>query len=174
MTDATFRLYAATSLDGFLADADGGIGWLSAYDSPEYGTEAFLVSVDALVMGRHTYDQVRGFEGDWPYPGKRVWVLTSRPLDDGAPPGVKAMADADALVEALRARGGLVWIVGGGRTMRAFLDRDAVDEVELFVMPVLLGAGIPLLPPGAGRRLSLLETEPYRTGAVRLLYAVTG
>jgi dihydrofolate reductase len=172
MTDATFRLYAATSLDGFIADAEGGIAWLTDYDGEDYGTEAFMVSVDALVMGRTTYDQVRGF-GDWPYPNKRVWVLTSRPLDDGAPPGVKVMNDPAALVETLRTRGGLVWIVGGGQTVRAFLDLGAVDEIEVFVMPILLGAGVPLLPPGASRKLALLETETYRTGAVRLLYGVT-
>lgn len=172
MTETTFRLYAATSLDGFLADANGGVDWLGEYDSPEYGTDAFMVSVDTLVMGRHTYDQVRAFPGDWPYSGKRVWVLTSRPLEADPPPGVKAMADADALVATLRERGGHVWIVGGGQTVRAFLDRGAVDEVEVFVMPILLGDGIPLMAHGAGRRLSLLETEPYRTGAVRLLYAV--
>lgn len=165
----TFRLYAATSLDGFIADAEGGIAWLSDYDGADYGTEAFMVSVDALVMGRTTYDQVRTL-GDWPYPGKRVWVLTSRPLDDAAPPGVKAMTDPTALIETLRTRGGLVWVVGGGRTVRTFLDHDAVDEIEVFVMPILLGGGIPLLPPGASRRLSLQETEVYRTGAVRLLY----
>ncbi|MFA7429533.1 MAG: dihydrofolate reductase family protein [Rhodospirillaceae bacterium] len=171
MPDVTFRLYAATSLDGFIADAEGGIAWLSDYNGEDYGTEAFMVSVDALVMGRATYDQVRTF-GDWPYPGKRVWVLTTQPLDEGAPPGVKAMADPAALVETLRTRGGLVWIVGGGQTVLAFLDLGAVDEIEVFVMPILLGAGVPLLPPGASRKLTLLETETYRTGAVRLLYGV--
>lgn len=173
MSDATFRLYAAISLDGFIAAADGGIGWLEAYDSPDYGMDAFLVSVDALVMGRTTYDQVRAFPGDWLYAGKRVWVLTSRPLEADAPAGVKAVADADTLVATLRQRGGLVWLVGGGQTIRAFFDRDAIDEVEVFIIPILLGDGIPLMTPGAGRRLSLLDTEPYRTGAVRLLYAVT-
>lgn len=171
MPDAVFHLYIATSLDGFITDAGGGVEWLAPYEGEDYGMEAFLVSADALVMGRATYEQVRGF-GDWPYAGKRVWVLTSRPLDPDAPPGVKAADDAQALIAALRQRGGMVWVVGGGQVVRTFLELGAIDEIEVFIMPVLLGAGTPLLPHGSARRLSLLETEPYRSGVVRLLYAV--
>lgn len=72
MAEATFRLYMATSLDGYVADAEGGIDWLNDYETGvDYGTEAFMAEVDTLIMGRATFDQVMGF-GGWPYAGKRV------------------------------------------------------------------------------------------------------
>lgn len=173
MHQSTFRVYVAASLDGFIADAAGGVDWLDAFQGEDFGFDAFLASVDILVMGRATYDQTRTFAA-WPYPGKRVYVLTSRPLDPNAPAGVKTMGDPAVLIETLRTRGGLVWIVGGGKTIRAFLDYGAVDELEVFLMPLLLGAGRPLLPGGPGAGLTLRECEPFRSGVVRLLYTVSG
>ncbi|MGB3312692.1 MAG: hypothetical protein WBG32_02970 [Nodosilinea sp.] len=74
-------LYIATSLDGFIATPEGGIDWLAAIEIPEedYGYEAFYSSIDAIVMGRRTYDQVLSF-GDWPYPGKPSYIMTHQPL----------------------------------------------------------------------------------------------
>lgn len=78
-----FIVYIAASADGYIADAEGGIDWLAAYDARQYGYDEFIASVGAIVMGRTTYDEVLR-QGDWPYPGKTAYVLTSRALP--APP----------------------------------------------------------------------------------------
>lgn len=174
--DTIIRLHAAVSLDGFCADQDGGVDWLAPFQSDDTAVSIFQVQADALVMGRATYDQVRGFADQgipWPYPGKRVFVLTSRPLDAAPPPGVVAMADVNALLDRLRARPLTVWLVGGPATVRSLLDAGAVREIELFIVPVLLGQGHPLLTAERVQNLTLMEQETYRSGMVRLLYAVT-
>lgn len=172
MAEATFRLYMATSLDGYVADAEGGIDWLNDYETGvDYGTEAFMAEVDTLIMGRATYDQVMGF-GVWPYAGKRVFVLTSRPIPD-APEGVEGTSDLAGLIAELREDGAQVWIVGGPAAVEGCRAMGALDTVELFVMPVLLGAGIPLFAEEADALgLHLVSVDAYETGAVALKYEV--
>ncbi len=136
-------VYIAVSEDGYIADANGGVDWLEPFGSPDYGYEKFLAGIDKLIMGRATYDQVRGF-GDWPYGEKETLVLTSRPLND-PPAGVAAWLDPPgALGRTLWRKVGRCWIVGGARTIDAMLKAGMVHTLELFVMPVKLGAGIPL------------------------------
>ena len=81
----TIILYIAVSVDGYIADADGGVGWLPSGDGggDDYGYAGFYAGVDAIVMGRRTYEQVRGFGVAWPYPGKPAYVFTNRAADDG-------------------------------------------------------------------------------------------
>ena len=101
----TIIVYIAASLDGFIATPDGGVDWLAPYQA-DYGYDAFIASVHTLVMGGATYDQMRGF-GDWPHGGKRILVVTSRPLGDNVPAGVEAWPDGvDALGAELRATSG--------------------------------------------------------------------
>jgi len=172
------RLYVAASLDGFIADSDGGVGWLDPFDSPDTTAsyEAFIAQIGTIVMGRTTFDQVLTF-GEWPYAGQRTLVLTSRPLSN-PPPDTEALS-MSALPDAipgLRAESRDVWLVGGGQTVRAFLDLGAIDEIELYVMPVILGAGLPLFPSGgelAGLKsvgLRLEEMRPLAGGMAMLRY----
>lgn len=166
--------YAAVSLDGFIAMADGSVAWLDPFNAPELGYEEFLSKVGAVVLGRTTYEQSLGF-GPWAYPGRRGLVVTSRPLS-AQPEGVVtvSVAELPAALSRLRdAITGDVWIVGGGRTARACLDADLIDEIELFVVPRLLGEGIPLFEPhGQRRSLHLLETHAFPSGVVWLRHAV--
>jgi dihydrofolate reductase len=165
------RLYIAQSLDGYIATADGGIDWLAPFDAEDYGYAAFAAGLAAIVMGRATYEQARGF-AEWPYPGKRVIVLTSAPLED-APDGVEGVADPDEIVDLLHDIDGTVWLCGGAETVRAFLDRGAVDRIELYVIPVLLGDGIALFQPSnRADKLTLLDARTFGNGVVRLEYAV--
>ena len=78
-------LYIAASVDGYIADAAGGVGWLPSGDGggDDYGYAGFYAGVYAIVMGRRTYEQVRGFGVPWPYPGKPAYVFTNRVPDDG-------------------------------------------------------------------------------------------
>jgi dihydrofolate reductase len=168
-----FRLYIAASLDGFIATPDGGVSWLDAYNSPELGYDAFMKSIGTVVMGRATYDQAIGFEGPWPNAGKRTIVLTSKPIES-PPPGVERWTGgAAALGEHLRTASKKdVWICGGAKTVRAFLDLDAIDRIELYVIPILLGDGLPLFERSTQQSsLKLQSTRSFDNGVVEIIYA---
>ena len=172
MPDALFTLYMAVSLDGFIADAEGAVDWLNAFETGiDYGTAEFVAEADALIMGRRTYDQIREF-GDWPYSGKTVTVLTSRPIAD-PPDGVEATSDLAGAIVELREGAARVWIVGGAATAAACRELGALDRVELFVMPVLLGDGVPLFAEAADPLdLSLETATTFDNGVVALRYSV--
>lgn len=166
------RLYVAVSLDGCLADAQGGVGWLAPFEAEDYGLAGFLAEVGAVLTGRTTYDQARGF-GDWPYAGKRVVVLTHRPLDRDPPAGVEAASgDIAAVLARLRAETpGDIWLLGGAATARRCLAEGLVDSLEVFVMPVTLGAGIRLFAEaGPPRDWRLAAALPHPNGVVALRY----
>ena len=169
------RLYIATSLDGYIATPDGGVAWLEPFDAGDYGYDEFLKGIGTLIMGRRTFDQVLGF-GEWPYEGKRTIVLSSRPAE-ALPAGVEVRnAEVVAVAGELKRLGdGDVWLVGGGNVVRQFLDEGLLDDMEIFVMPVLLGGGAPLFPESASQAGLVLEgVQSYPNGVVRLLYAIGG
>jgi len=172
-----FRVYIAASADGYIADPGGSVAWLDAYPGVEYGYDDFIRSVGTVVMGRASYDLARSF-GDWPYPDQRCIVLTRR-LPEPPPAGAHVAfrsGDVGALAAELRAMepaaapGGDVWVMGGGRVIRQFLDAGALDTLEIYVIPLLLGGGIPLFPPGPGHGLTLRGAQGFASGVVRLEY----
>lgn len=173
---ANIRGYIGASLDGYIAGPDGGLDWLTRYDDVDmgpYAYERFIASIRTVVMGRATYDAVLGFDTPWPYADKRTIVVTSRPLAD--PPGpVEVWTDrVDRLAQRLRALDdGDVWIVGGGKLQQAMIAAGALDRLELFIVPEILGRGIPLFPPNDNARaVTLVEVKQLPRGMVRLLYA---
>ena len=143
-----YRAYLAISADGNIADSQGGVGWLERFDGVQLGFDDFLKTQRAIVMGRTTYDQVLSF-GKWPYQGKDVVVVTSRPLGD-APDRVSAYSGAIADIPNVLPKQGDVWVLGGGKLVSAMLAAGLVDRLELFVMPVVLGGGVPPDYPGGG------------------------
>lgn len=157
-------VYIAMSLDGFIATEAGDVGWLGAFQDVDYGFDAFLQRMDTLVMGRVTYEQVRGF-GEWPYSGKPCIVVSQGPVAGKHPPGVTF---SQVLPQELQ---GTVWLVGGRQLIHSYLAERRVDSLEVFIMPTLLGTGIPLfsggLAPGAAE---LAGHTTYTNGVVRLLY----
>ena len=173
-------VFIAASLDGFIARPDGDVGWLSRpeYASPDpaedFGYGAFAATVDTLVMGRETFEKVAGFE-PWPYEGKRVVVLSGRPLAAAAlPPGVSRMAGEPAeVLRVLEAEGSRHVYVHGGVTIRRFLRAGLVDELTVTWIPVLLGAGRPLFGElGAEVELELLGSQAWPNGMVQSRYRV--
>ncbi|WP_136645279.1 dihydrofolate reductase family protein [Tabrizicola sp. YIM 78059] len=169
--------YIAASLDGFVAAADDSLDWLFAYndmDLGEHGYDRFLKRIRTVVMGRATYDFLERTRAPWPYAAQRAFVVTSRPIP--APLGsLETRSDVDALIAELRALDdGDVWMVGGGQLQMAFLERGAVDEIEIYVIPELIGGGPPLFPP-TGLRASpqLISAKALDRGCVRLHYALT-
>jgi dihydrofolate reductase len=165
---ARITLLAACSLDGRIADASGGVGWLAPFEAAgDYGLAEFQAAVSRIVMGRATFDQVLGF-GDWPYGDTPVSVLTGRPL--AGPPSVTAESGPPARLAA--GWSGRVWLNGGARVFADFLAADLVDEIEIFVMPVLLGSGPRLLDAAGQRAPRLRDVSYWPNGVVRLAYAM--
>ena len=171
---AIIRGYIAASVDGFITDKTSGVDWLEPFNDADFGYERFIGEIGTVVLGRKTYEQSRTLSSDWAYPGKRGIVMTSHPLDD-APDGVEAWSHSiAALAEHMRTLdGGDVWVVGGAQLQSALFDLNAIDRLELFVIPLLLGGGVPLFAElRQQQRFDLTEAETFDNGIVRLDYAV--
>ncbi len=172
MATPQLRIYIAMSLDGFIATADGGVDWLETFRPADYGYGAFIAEIGAIVMGRTTYEQIRTF-GEWPYPGKATIVVSSQQIESLPDSTRVSTFDAEGLAGELRGVDGDVWILGGSRTIRGFLDAGAINRIELFVMPVLLGDGLPLFERSVLHApLQLNDMRKYSNGVVRLTYSL--
>ena len=166
--------YIAASLDGFIVDAKGSLDWLFKYgdmDLGEHDYRTFLKSIRTVVMGRATHDWLADQEAPWAYTDQRCIVVTSRPIEDPKGPLV-TRSDIDALIAELRGLDdGDVWMLGGGRLQMAFMERRALDELEIYVMPEFLGGGAPLFPAtGYQASPELVSAKPMSKGCVRLHY----
>ena len=167
--------YVACSLDGFIATEDGGVDWLNPYNSSEFGYADFYGAVDALVMGSHTYEFTLG-QGDWPSPDKPSWVFTHRALPVGDASVTLTDDDPTDVVDALRAEGyERVWLMGGGELASSFRARGLISEYMIWIIPVVLGGGIPLFASGGGMEsLTLVKTKGFSNGVVMLSYEPGG
>lgn len=166
------RVHTSMSLDGFSSDAEGRPALLSMpgfVPHVSYGHAEFYAQCDAVVVGRTTFEPALGAPS-WPWPGKKVFVLTSRPLPSRA--DVVAADSAEAILEQARGLTGDVQLLGGPSMIRAFHAIDAIDRLEIVVVPVLLGTGTPLFPLGPGlNRLTLDRQDRYDDGTVKLCYS---
>jgi len=174
------RLYIRVSIDGFIAAPDNAPAWEGLrrpgeVDPEMYGYYEFIQEISAVVMGRTSYDGcVEAFGSNWPWSDKQVFVLTSRTLPPSRPAGVTAWHDG---VETLLAQlhslhlSGHVKLLGGAETIQSFRAIGAIDRFYVFVIPVFLGAGVPLSPPGATpQELNLESHTVFANGAVKLVY----
>ena len=168
-------VFIATSLDGFIARSNGDLDWLPAGGGEPHGYDEFMASVDALVIGRKTFETVLNF-AVWPYGEKRVVVLSSRSVDLSTAPGgvVEQMAGPPAeIVSKLAASGAHNLYVDGGITIQRFLRAGLVERLIITRVPVLIGDGIPLF--GAltrDLRLRHVATQHYPSGLVKSEYHV--
>lgn len=166
--------YIAASLDGFIADGAESLDWLTGRSDFELGAHdysLFIKRIRTVVMGRATYDWLdRGGHG-WSYGDKRAIVVTSRPIETPLGP-LETRSDIDALVAELRALDdGDVWMLGGGRLQMAFLERGALDEIEIYVTSAIIGGGFPLFPAtGLRATPTLLSAVSLGSGMARLHY----
>ena len=170
----TVSVFVGVSVDGFLARPDGGLDWLPEGGGEPHGYDEFIASVDALVIGRNTFDKVLTFEA-WPYGDKRVVVLSHRPIDS-FPPGavVEPMAGPPAeIVSRLAATGARHLYVDGGITIQEFLRAGLVQRLVITRVPVLIGQGIPLFGALSGDlRLRHVATRHYPSGLVQSEYQI--
>jgi dihydrofolate reductase len=183
--------YCATSLDGYIADDDDDIDWLTGYQGSYDGPDAvpmkgtydtFFENVGALVMGSSTYEWLLGHEaseeGSWPYVGDPTWVLSSRELPNPETPGADVRfasgSVADLAPEMFEAAGEkALWIVGGGTVASQFAEAELLDRVILTVVPVVLGSGKPLFEDALAQNpMQLTGTRAFDTGMVELVYDV--
>ena len=166
------RYVVATSLDGFIAGPNGEADWIDI--DPEVDFAALWTQFDTGLMGRRTYEAARKRLGEAAFAGLTT-IVFSRTMKQQDYPEVTVVSElTPAWVEALQTRSGKdIWLFGGSELFRSFLDSGHVDTVEMSVIPVLLGGGIPLLPPPYNpAKLRLLSHKVYRSGRVSLAYEV--
>jgi dihydrofolate reductase len=152
------RYQVAVSLDGFIAGPKGEYDWLVG--DPSIDFRALFREFDAAVMGRKTYEVMKANGGDGMLTGLDV-VVFSKSLPSRTVKGLRVTNEEPGdVVKALKKRPGRdIWLFGGGELFRSLLDAGLVDTVELALMPVLIGSGIPLLPPGALAKLELVDQK---------------
>lgn len=172
-------VFIATSLDGFIARENGAIDWLplseTSNEAEDYGYQAFFDSIEAIAMGRHTYELVCSFDA-WPYGDKRVFVLSHQ--------NIQIPAHLTAYVTALCAPPEEVYrylgeqdirhlYVDGGKTIQGFLQAGLIDYLTISQIPILIGSGIPLFGPlPQDVTLQLIRTQAYPSGVVQNQYLV--
>jgi dihydrofolate reductase len=178
-TPVKVTVFIATSLDGFIARKNGDLDWLpspsDAVPGEDHGYEALMRSVDALVMGRHTFEKVLTF-AEWPYGDKPVVVLSSRHL--AIPAGIRTHVQSMSgppceIVASLAERGWRHLYVDGGVTIQRFLSEGLVHRLIIARIPVLIGQGIPLFGPlPHDFRLRHIATRQFSSGVVQTEYEV--
>ena len=165
------RYAVAASLDGYIAGPKGEADWIIM--NPEIDFRALFDQFDTFLVGRRTFETMaRAGRGETP--GMKTFVF-SRTLRQQDYPGVTVVAEkSEEMVAALRAEPGKdIWLFGGGSLFRSLLNAGLVDTVEVAIIPILLGEGIPLLaPPARQTKLNLTGHKVYKTGIASLEYAV--
>jgi dihydrofolate reductase len=167
-------VFVGTSLDGFIARANGDLDFLPPGGGEPHGYDEFMATVDALVIGRNTFEKVLTFDA-WPYGGKPVFVLSTHPIAPAPPEAiVERMSRTPAdVISQLAARGIGHIYVDGGITIQRFLEAGLIQRLIVTRVPVLIGAGIPLFGAVARDvRLTHVVTRQYASGLVQSEYLV--
>lgn len=169
------KVYIATSIDGFIATPNGGLKWLEEIPNPDksdFGFSEFVSGIDAIIMGRKTFDKVLSFNA-WPY-DKPVFVLSN--LLKNVPLSLEGCAeiikgDIKEIISDLNAKGFRNLYIDGGKVIQSFLKRDLIDEMIISQVPIILGNGIPLFGV-IDRKLNfkLIKSEVFNSSLVKNYY----
>ena len=161
----------AVSLDGYVAEADGSVGFLEKYPIEEFDFDAFVDGIGALIMGSTSY--VQAAEWGWMWGDRPTMVLTTRtdlPVPEGANIRFGATPTATAIRSFSAETPKRLWVFGGGKVVTEGLMGGAIDTLDITLMPEALGSGIPLFSDAYDGPMQLVESVPYANGAVRLVY----
>ena len=163
------KLFIASSLDGYIAKEDGGVDWLP--DNADSGYDEFYKTIDAVIMGRKTYEQVLTF-GAYPYGDKKSYIFTSN-SNRNKDENVEFVSKIDEFTkELISSPGEDIWLVGGAEIISSFLNSGFVDEIIISIVPIILGKGISLFKNiQKDTNLELVKTTQYEK-LVELHYIV--
>lgn len=170
------KVFIATSLDGYIAEADGKIDFLHAYPDPvneDMGWDRFIGGVDAILMGRRTYETVIGFGIEWPYNiPVFVWTSTLNETAAGLEEKVKLISgDTRQVIDLIHQLGYTRIYIDGGQVIQALLAEDLIDEMIITIIPILLGAGIRLFgDPGRPLMFKCTEARTFSNGTMQSKY----
>jgi dihydrofolate reductase len=170
----TVSVFVGASVDGFIARPNGELDWLPEGGGEPHGYNEFFASVDALVIGRKTFETVLAFDA-WPYGDKRVVVLSGKPVDLSVAGGVveQMAGDPADIVAKLAASGAHHLYIDGGITIQRFLRAGLVDRLIITRVPVLIGEGVPLFGSLAKDvRLTHVATRDFPSGLVQSEYRI--
>jgi dihydrofolate reductase len=173
------RVYIATSLDGYIADADGGVGFLDTFpmpDNDDMGFTEFIGRTEAILMGRKSFETVLGFGVAWPYAKPVfVWTQTLQEIPESLA-GKVTLVSGETLevLERIHKEGYFELYIDGGSTIQSFLRKDLIDEITITTIPVLIGGGIPLFGPLKGMlTFSCVKSESIGDGLSQNVYIRT-
>jgi dihydrofolate reductase len=172
MLEVTY--YVASSLDGYIATTDGSVDWLSGFHTAgeDLGTGELHASVDALLLGSHTYEFALKL-GHWPAADKPSWVFTRRDLRLLHPTITLTAESPHEVMELLVMRGfRRAWLMGGGKLAASFHSEQLISRYIISIFPVLLGSGIPVFAPHSSPAdaLGFVGAKPFASGIVQLSY----
>lgn len=158
--------YIATSLDGYIADTNGGIDWLTMpveNPQPDNNYEDFYRTVDTVILGRTTYDQVTTelSPKHYPYADVTSYVMTTKPLDDHDNIYFTNDNIIDLVTRLKAQTGKTIWVVGGSAVAKPLIEHNLIDEYHLAIIPKILGDGIPLFPQFSTTPLPFTAKESY-------------
>jgi dihydrofolate reductase len=164
--------FLGASLDGFIAEADGGLGFLKPFEQEEHGYAEFYASVDTLLMGRKTYETVLGFDA-WPFSDRRVAVLTRSTRVPRF--GERFLSgEPEKVLGELATLGARHVYADGGEVVTRLLRAGCLDGLTVSVVPIVLGTGIRLFASSPGRHMLRLESvRTFESGLVQLRYRTT-
>lgn len=169
-------LYIAASLDGYIATRDEDLGFLSLVEQPgeDYGYNAFIQTVDVVILGRRTYDKVLSFGIDFPHADKECYILTRTPREQEG--NIRFYnGDLKTLVASLKAKEGKnIFVDGGADVVNTMMKEDLIDEYVVSIIPIFLGDGIRLFQNGRPEHnIELAGSKSFEKGLVQLHYKRT-
>jgi dihydrofolate reductase len=163
--------YLTASLDGYIARPDGSVDWMPEPTAEDFGFAEFLQTIDTVVQGRKTYEQVLTF-GEYPYAGKENFVFSTT-MKNAKHAEVISVSPREFVKRRRQRKGKDIWLVGGAKLASHFFDENAIDDLVVFVQPVVLGEGISLTKALENDvPLTLASSRCFRGGQVRLDYRV--
>jgi dihydrofolate reductase len=170
------QLYIASSIDGYIAKEDDSIDWLTELPNPngiDHGYHDFISNVDTVIMGRKTYDEILGFGVEWPYANCKSYVVSKNEDYQIKTENTSLISSIhESTIKGLKKDSTKnIWIIGGGELITHFMNINAIDEMMICIIPIVIGKGKQLFPNQPKETNFILQkSEVFETGAVMLTY----